>query len=82
MFVIAYSEDTDSMSGPMTYDEKVADNGQKVQERYRGECSSRIGARCDSLPGVVLIAAGSLDDPSAVSPEMEIYTARANHSGI
>lgn len=79
MFVIAYPEDTVSISGPMTYYEKVADNGQKVHERYCGECSSRIGARCDSMPGVVLIAAGSLDDPSAVSPEMEIYTARANH---
>ena len=79
MFVIAYPEDTVSINGPMAYYEKVADNGMKVQERFCAECSSRIGARCDSMPGIVLVAAGSLDDPSAVSPEMDIYTAKANH---
>jgi hypothetical protein len=79
MFVIAYPEDSVTITGPMTYYEKVADNGMNVHERYCGDCSSRIGARCDSMPGLVLIAAGSLDDPDAASPEMEIFTAKANH---
>lgn len=79
MFVVAYPEDSVTISGPMTHYEKIADNGMKAQERYCGTCSSRIGARCESMPGIVLIAVGSLDDPGAVSPEMEIYTARAHH---
>ena len=79
MFVIAYPEESVSIGGPMAYYEKVADNGLKVHERYCGKCSSRIGARCDSMPGVVLMAAGSLDDPDAISPEMDIYVAKANH---
>lgn len=79
MFVVAYPEDSVAITGPMNHYEKIADNGMKVHERYCGTCSSRIGARCESMPGVVLMAASSLDDPDSVSPEMEIYAARAYH---
>jgi hypothetical protein len=79
MFVVAFPEEAVTINGPMKIFHKRADNGQLVDERFCSECGSRLGARCDSIPGIVFMTVSSLDDPSAITPQMELYTPKAQH---
>jgi len=49
------------------------DTGGRVSRHFCGECGGRLYTSGD-LPGsVIMVQAGSLDDPSVVSPTMVIY---------
>jgi hypothetical protein len=59
-----------------TYDDK-ADSGKFVHRRFCANCGSGVIAEADAMPGVTLVLAGSLDDPSLFKPSMEIFCASA-----
>jgi hypothetical protein len=66
-----------------TYDD-TGDSGQKVHRRFCPNCGSGVVAEADMLPGVSLVLAGTLDDPAAFTPAMEIYCGSAQpwvHAG-
>ena len=49
------------------------DTGGRVSRHFCGECGGRLYTSGD-LPGaIIMVQAGSLDDPSVVSPTMIIY---------
>src|SRR3954469_20400228 len=51
----------------------AGDTGGKVTRHFCGTCAGRLYTSGD-LPGeVIMVQAGSLDDPGAVSPESVIY---------
>jgi hypothetical protein len=51
----------------------VGDTGGKVTRHFCGTCAGRLYTSGD-LPGeVIMVQAGSLDDPGAVTPESVIY---------
>lgn len=52
-------------------------SGGKVHRSFCGNCGSTLFSQADSLPGMYLIEAGSLDDASGLKPEMHIFTATA-----
>lgn len=50
------------------------DTGGRVSRHFCGDCGGRLYTSGD-LPGsIVMVQAGSLDDPNVVSPTMVIYT--------
>jgi hypothetical protein len=64
--------DLDLQGEPATYT-NYGDTGGSVTRHFCGTCAGRLFTS-GSLPGsVVMVQAGSLDDPSAVSPESVIY---------
>jgi hypothetical protein len=52
---------------------KSGDTGKSMHRRFCPECGSCIMDEADGLPGIVMLNAGSLDDPSWVKPQSEVY---------
>lgn len=55
---------------------EYASEPQPGDRKYSGfcpNCGSPLFSRIDSLPGVLMIKAGSLDDPNQMTPHMSIY---------
>jgi hypothetical protein len=55
-----------------TYDD-MADSGQLLHRRFCPNCGSGVVAEADSLPGVTVVLAGTLDDPTAFRPTIDLY---------
>lgn len=55
----------------------TGDSGRPVHRHFCGECGSPIVSIADALPEVTLIKAGTLDDPQAFRPTIEVYCTRA-----
>jgi len=62
-----------SVQGEMkTYHDK-GDSGQAVERRFCPDCGSPILTEVAVMPGVAILKAGTLDDPSGLKPGMEIF---------
>ena len=82
--VVAFPSAAVNIEGELkTYDD-TGDSGQKVHRRFCPNCGSGIVAEADILPSVSIVLAGTLDDPAAFAPAMEIYCGSAQpwvHAG-
>ncbi len=71
--VVAVAKPALSVEGAVkTFDDR-ADSGRILHRRFCPECGSSLFDEAEALPGVVMIMAGTLDDPGAVTPAMEIF---------
>ena len=61
-----------------TFD-KPGDSGHPITRRFCPECGSSIAEEAFTRPGLVLINAGTLDDPTQFTPTLEIYCDRELH---
>ena len=71
--VVAVPKDALSVKGDLRSFSKPGDSGQSIERRFCPECGSTICDEAAVMPGVVMIAAGSLDDASWLKPAMQIY---------
>ena len=62
-----------SIQGKVTTYSKNGDTGRSISRQFCPECGSSIAEEVDAVPGVVMIASGTLDDTSWVKPGTEIY---------
>lgn len=53
---------------------KTADSGNQMTRRFCGDCGSPLFTIDSGKPENLVIKAGSLDDPSLVSPSAELWT--------
>jgi hypothetical protein len=67
------------ITGEVKYYEYRADSGNLMQRGFCPNCGSPMFVRPSAWPGVLVIMAGSLDDPSWFKPEMDIYAPSAQH---
>jgi hypothetical protein len=75
--VYAVPEQSVSITGKLTEYKKKGGSGQPITRRFCPVCGSRISATPEVMPGVMLITASTLDDPSQFTSQMSIYTSRA-----
>ena len=52
----------------------VGDTGKDVNRVFCGNCGSPLCSTTDLVPGIVMVAIGTLDDASWVEPPIESYT--------
>ena len=70
--LIAFPAASVSLQGELkTYDD-TGDSGQPVPN-----CGSGVVNEVDVLPGVTIVLAGTLDDPAAFKPTMDVYWSSA-----
>jgi len=62
-----------SVQGTMKAYHDTGDSGQKVERHFCPDCGSPILTEVAVMPGVAIIKAGTLDDPSWLKPAMQIY---------
>jgi hypothetical protein len=71
--VMAFPAASVSVQGELkTYDD-TGDSGQPVHRRFCPNCGSGVIAEVDVLPGLTIILAGTLDDPGAFKPTVDVY---------
>ena len=75
--LIAFPAASISVQGELkTYDD-TGDSGQPVHRRFCPNCGSGVVNEVDALPGVTIVLAGTLDDPAAFKPTMDVYWSSA-----
>ena len=75
--VTAFPEGAVHVSGAVKSYRRPGDSGGTVSESFCPECGAHLFAQADALPGLLLLHAGNLDDPSAYEPQLDIFTASA-----
>jgi hypothetical protein len=71
--VVAVPKPALSIQGNIkTFDDR-GDSGQIMHRRFCPECGASLIDEAQAMPNVVMIQAGTLDDPSWVKPAVEIY---------
>ena len=72
----AFPEAAVKTTGAIGYWSYTADSGHEAQRGFCPTCGSPVIVRPKRAPGIVAITLGSLDDSSAVVPNMVFFTAR------
>jgi hypothetical protein len=62
-----------TINGPTKTYDATGDSGKATHHRFCPECGSNLFGDVDVMPGVTMISAGTLDDPSLVKPAIQIY---------
>ena len=66
-----------TVTGKLTTFTKAGDSGRPMHRRFCPACGSAVMDEAEALSGMVMIQAGTLDDPGWVKPLSEIYCASA-----
>ena len=65
------------ISGQMSEFERTADSGNRIRQRFCPKCGSPLFANSAARSEVTAVRVGSLDDPAAVRPTMNIWCSSA-----
>lgn len=71
--IVVLPEDSFSVSGELAEFVTIGESGGKVCRRFCARCGSPICSVVESMPGVVCLKAGTLDDPSTLAPQAEFW---------
>jgi hypothetical protein len=75
---IVFPANAVSVQGELKTYKDTGDSGQPVYRRFCPNCGSGVIAEADVLPGVTIVLAGTLDDPTAFKPTMDVYWSSAH----
>jgi hypothetical protein len=71
--VVAIPQPALALQGAVKAFDAHGDSGKGVRRRFCPECGSTLLSEPEALPGVAILRAGTLDDTSSLTPQMEIY---------
>lgn len=74
--ILVYPKAAVRFSGRLTDFERPGDSGGRVTKSFCPTCGVTLRETLTVMPDVVVIHVGSLDDPSAYTPQMVVYTKR------
>jgi hypothetical protein len=75
--VVALPKAAVAITGTLKGFAKRGDSGKPIERFFCPDCGASIMDEAETLPGLVMIAAGTLDDPGWVKPTLQIYCASA-----
>ncbi|WP_394850962.1 GFA family protein [Pendulispora brunnea] len=70
-------EDDYEQTGETKFYVDIGDSGQPSHRHFCANCGSPIMTQVLTIPGAVLVKAGTLDDMEGLRPQTEIYTDHA-----
>ncbi|QQO12559.1 GFA family protein [Bradyrhizobium diazoefficiens] len=76
MMMVA-SDKFNYVHGLPTFYETIAESGRPIRRGFCGKCGSPISAHWPTRPQLLIVAVGSLDDPSLFGPTAETWLSRA-----
>jgi hypothetical protein len=74
---IAFPTAAVQLTGALTTYVKTGDSGRSTTRAFCPTCGSSVTVEVEAMPGLLLIAAGTLDDPTVVRPGAELFCASA-----
>jgi hypothetical protein len=75
--VIAVPKPALTVTGDLKGFAKAGSTGKSIERLFCPECGASLMDEAEALPGVVMIAGGTLDDHAWVKPSSQIYCASA-----
>ena len=75
--VLALPKSAVTVTGTLKGFTKRGDSGKPIERLFCPECGASVMDEAQAMPGTVMIAAGTLDDPNWVKPTAQVYCARA-----
>ncbi len=66
-----------SLSGELASYTKTADSGNSVTLSFCPHCGAHVLTRSAARPHITVVRAGNLDEPSSISPTLNVWTASA-----
>ena len=72
-----FPEKNVAVSGEVKYFESQADSGHMHKRGFCPNCGSQLFARFSSMPGMLGIKAGTLNDPSNYVPKLDFHVGSA-----
>lgn len=73
---IAFAENAFAVEGETASYNWTADSGGAVTTSFCPRCGSPLFGKSTSMPGMQMVRAGALDDPSVYAPQMMVYAKR------
>lgn len=73
---MAFAEGAFSVTGKTTEYHWTADSGGHVTTSFCPACGSPLFGKSSSMPGMMMVRAGALDDPAIYTPQMLVYAKR------
>ena len=73
-----------SIQGQLTTYRNTSEAGREVRRSFCPNCGSSVSAEADVMPGLTIVAVGTLDDPAGFKPTTDLYWSREQpwfHSG-
>ena len=70
-------EQSIAIQGPVKYYESAGGSGGKVSRGFCSNCGSPLFGKTETMPGLLAVRAGSLDDTSQYHPQVDIFVSRA-----
>ena len=77
MTVLGFAKEAVQIEGERKIYQDTSDAGRPLYRGFCPDCGSSVTSEVTVMPGVLMILAGTLDDPSAVQPAMELYCSSA-----
>ena len=81
---MAFPAKSVTVQGNLKVFDVIGDSGKAVHRHFCPHCGSGVLGMVDVSPGSILVLAGTLDDPAAFAPKVEVYCASAQpwvHAG-
>ncbi len=66
-----------TITGELSDYVSVADSGNRMHRRFCPACGTPMFSEAEARPHLIVVRAGTLDDPNIVSPGSVIWTSRA-----
>ena len=63
-----------TITGPLRDYESVADSGNRMHRQFCEHCGTPVTSGAEVRPHLLIVRAGTLDDPNVVKPVMSIWT--------
>jgi hypothetical protein len=76
--MMAFPADAVKVTGALTFHGTRADTGNTANRGFCPRCGSFVASRSSGMPGVIMVSAGSLDDPSRFQPQFVVYASRGH----
>jgi hypothetical protein len=74
---LAFRTETVTFSGDLNEYSSVADSGNHMHRLFCPSCGTHVFSRADERPHLVVVRAGTLDEPNAIKPQGLIWTSQA-----
>jgi hypothetical protein len=76
---VAFETKHVAITGELKRYASKADSGNILQRGFCSVCGTPVTSQAEVRPHLIFLRAGTLDDPSIVSPAMNIWTKSAPH---
>ena len=71
---VIFASEAVTITGPLRTYESVADSGNRMRRQFCEHCGTPVTSGAESRPHLIILRAGTLDDPEVAKPSMTIWT--------